>query len=116
VRRWDHATGRSRGYGFVSFATAPEAEAAIAAMHGQPVGARCVRCGWAAHKAEGPAAPPPSPQLLDRADPTNTNVYVGNLAPHLTGAFVVSILVCSLVALVLCTVPPPAATDSGLAR
>lgn len=24
-------------------------------------------------------------QILDRVDPTNTNVYVGNLAPHLTG-------------------------------
>lgn len=27
----------------------------------------------------------PHVQILDRADPTNTNVYVGNLATHLTG-------------------------------
>lgn len=24
-------------------------------------------------------------QILDRADPTNTNVYVGNLSPSLSG-------------------------------
>lgn len=80
---WDHATGRSRGYGFVSFRTPAEAEAAIAGMHGQFVGSRRVRCGWAQHKTD-PAAPV-DPSLLDRADPTNTNVYVGNLAPQLTG-------------------------------
>jgi nucleolysin TIA-1/TIAR len=80
---WDHATGRSRGYGFVSFRAQAEAEAAIAAMHGQFVGARRVRCGWAQHKTDTVAAADPT--ILDRADPTNTNVYVGNLAPQLTG-------------------------------
>jgi hypothetical protein len=47
---WDHATGRSRGYGFVSFRTRAEAEAGIARMHGQFIGSRRVRCGWAQHK------------------------------------------------------------------
>lgn len=33
-----------------------------------------------------PALPPPLRlQLLDKAEPTNTNVYVGNLAPELSG-------------------------------
>lgn len=52
-------------------------------MHGQFVGARRVRCGWAQHKTD--AVPAPDPLTLDRADPSNTNVYVGNLAPSLSG-------------------------------
>lgn len=53
-------------------------------MHGQFIGARRVRCGWAQHKTDGIVSM--DPHILDRADPTNTNVYVGNLAPALTGA------------------------------
>jgi hypothetical protein len=52
-------------------------------MHGQFIGARRVRCGWAQHKTEGLVSM--DPQILDRADPTNTNVYVGNLSPSLPG-------------------------------
>ena len=82
--QWDHATGRSRGYGFVSFRSRGNAEAAIASMHGQVVGGRRIRCGWAQHKAD-PAIPLDA-EALDRADPTNTNVYVGNLDPGVTDA------------------------------
>lgn len=74
---WDHATGRSRGYGFVSFKSKTEAQHAIEAMDGAHIGSRCIRCGWAQHKTE--AALPSDPTILDRSDPTNTNVYVGNL-------------------------------------
>ncbi|PRW50946.1 oligouridylate-binding 1-like [Chlorella sorokiniana] len=81
---WDHATGRSRGYGFVSFRHREQAEAAIQMMHGQFIGARRVRCGWAQHKTDGIVTM--DPQILDRADPTNTNVYVGNLSPSLSDA------------------------------
>ena len=82
--QWDHATGRSRGYGFVSFTAMEDAENAIAAMHGQFVGSRRVRCGNAQHKTD--AALPTNPNVLDRADPTNTNIYVGNLAASLSDA------------------------------
>lgn len=74
---WDHTTGRSRGYGFVTFRKNQEGEDAIAKMHGQFVGSRKVRCGWAQHKTDDIG--PIDPVLLNRADPTNTNVYVGNL-------------------------------------
>ncbi|CAI5493738.1 unnamed protein product [Closterium sp. Naga37s-1] len=44
---WDHRTGRSRGYGFVSFRSQLDAEAAIAEMTGKWVGTRPIRCNWA---------------------------------------------------------------------
>ncbi|KAK9829495.1 hypothetical protein WJX72_006199 [[Myrmecia] bisecta] len=79
---WDHNTGRSKGYGFVSFHEAQDAERAIQAMHGQYIGHRKIRCGRAQHK------PDTSGTLeyaaVHRADPTNANVYVGNLAPEVT--------------------------------
>lgn len=55
---WDHSTGRSKGYGFVSFRTKEEAEAAIEKMHGKQVGSRKVRCGWAQHKQDDNLTPP----------------------------------------------------------
>lgn len=81
---WDHATGRSRGFGFVSFKTKEDAAEAIATMHNQFVGARRVRCGWAQHKTE--SALPSDPHILDRVDPTNTNVYIGNLPSNISDA------------------------------
>jgi RNA recognition motif-containing protein len=81
---WDHTTGRSRGYGFVTFRKNQEGEDAITKMHGQFVGSRKVRCGWAQHKTDDIG--PIDPILLNRADPTNTNVYVGNLPSHLPDA------------------------------
>ena len=74
---WDYATGRSKGYGFVSFVTKEQAQIAIESMDGAHVGSRCIRCGWAQHKTE--SALPADPNILDQSDPTNTNVYVGNL-------------------------------------
>eukprot|EP00890_Picochlorum_soloecismus_P006547 jgi/Picsp_1/717/NSC_04206-R1_nucleolysin tiar-like len=79
---WDHATGRSRGYGFVSFESKEQAQYGIDKMDGAHVGARCIRCGWAQHKTE--AALPTDPNILDRSDPTNTNIYVGNLPANLS--------------------------------
>lgn len=47
---WDVATGRTKAYGFASFRTREDAQAAIDAMQGQAVGSRQIRCGWAQHK------------------------------------------------------------------
>ena len=74
---WDFATGRTKGYGFVSFVTKEEAQKAIETMDGAQLGSRCIRCGWAQHKTE--SALPADPRLLDQIDPTNTNIYVGNM-------------------------------------
>jgi RNA recognition motif-containing protein len=39
----DHDTGRSRGFGFVEMATAPEAEAAVSKFNGQDLDGRTVK-------------------------------------------------------------------------
>ncbi len=69
---WDHNSGRSKGYGFVSFRTKEDAAAAIEIMNGEQIGSRRVRCGWAQHKQE--EAQPVDEHTVDRADPINTNV------------------------------------------
>ena len=94
---WDHTTGRSRGYGFVAFASRADAEAALAVMHGALVGARRVRCGWAQHRASPSPSTAPPPQALDgdgppdagavhAADPTGVTVYIGGVPPEASDA------------------------------
>ncbi|GAX72652.1 hypothetical protein CEUSTIGMA_g108.t1 [Chlamydomonas eustigma] len=80
---WDHNTGRSKGYGFVSFRTKEDAEKAIEKMQGMQIGSRRVRLGWAQHKQEENSSPR---DLLgvDRCDPSNCNVYIGNISPDAT--------------------------------
>ena len=43
----DRATNRSKGYGFVTFANRDEAEAAVAALNGQDLDGRTIRCDFA---------------------------------------------------------------------
>ena len=49
----DRDTGRSRGFGFVTFANGDEAQAAIAAMDGQDLGGRTVRVNEAQPRNSG---------------------------------------------------------------
>ena len=49
------ARGRSMGFGFVEMATEEGARAAIAALHGRPVGDRRVTVEAAKPKKDGPA-------------------------------------------------------------
>lgn len=69
---WDMVTGRSRGYGFVSFKSAEDAELALKKMDGEMIGSRAVRCNWAQknqqpthhqhrHQPQLPHHPPPPP-------------------------------------------------------
>lgn len=93
---WDMTTGRSRGYGFVSFVERSDAEAALEEMPGRWLGSRCIRCNWANQKQTMPTTPievlatGPASQKLDvaqqfaivglQAHYTVTTIYVGNLA------------------------------------
>ena len=79
---WDHGSGRSKGYGFVSFVTEELAERAIEGMNGAYIGSQVVRCGWARHKTDAQAQA--DPDRLNQTDPTNTNVYIGNLPGDLS--------------------------------
>ncbi|GMM35591.1 Pub1 protein [Saccharomycopsis crataegensis] len=52
---WDMQTGRSRGYGFVSFNDQAEAEQALQTMNGEWIGGRQIRLNWASHKQKIPS-------------------------------------------------------------
>jgi RNA recognition motif-containing protein len=53
---WDQRSGRSRGFGFVSFRSQQEAEIAISEMTGKWLGSRPIRCNWATKSSMGPQA------------------------------------------------------------
>lgn len=49
---WDMQTSRSRGYGFVTFREAADAELALHTMNGKLLNGRAIRCNWASHKQQ----------------------------------------------------------------
>ena len=51
----DRATGRPRGFGFVTMSTAEEAEKAIEALHGKDLGGRALTVNVAKPREERPA-------------------------------------------------------------
>jgi len=50
---WDMGSGKSRGYGFLSFRDKTDAEQAIATMNGEWLGSRAIRVNWANQKTQG---------------------------------------------------------------
>ncbi|GAA6018383.1 hypothetical protein JCM11491_005953 [Sporobolomyces phaffii] len=109
---WDMNTGKSRGYGFLAYRDRTDAEQAIAAMNGEWLGSRAIRCNWANQKNNG-AAPgagdggagggPRSgmsgsmggmggggggsyESVVAQSSAFNTTIYVGNLVPFVTQA------------------------------
>jgi len=46
----DRDTGRSRGFGFVTYETQEEAEAGLEALNGKEVDGRSIRVDWAQEK------------------------------------------------------------------
>ncbi|KAG8376250.1 hypothetical protein BUALT_Bualt09G0043500 [Buddleja alternifolia] len=101
---WDQKTGRSRGFGFVSFRSQQEAQGAINDLNGKWLGSRQIRCNWAA-KGAGLGDDQQSSDSKNVVELTNgtsddgqekrnedapennpqyTTVYVGNLAPEVT--------------------------------
>lgn len=106
---WDMKTGRSRGYGFVAFRDRADAEKALAAMDGEWLGSRAIRCNWANQKGQPSVSQQqamaqmgitPTTPFGHHQYPTNgtasfdmvvnqtgqwqTTVYVGNLTPYTT--------------------------------
>ncbi|KAK3034522.1 hypothetical protein RJ639_032511 [Escallonia herrerae] len=100
---WDQKTGRSRGFGFVSFRSQQDAQSAINDLNGKWLGSRQIRCNWAAKGAgadekqssDGKSvveltngtSDDGQDKINDDApenNPQYTTVYVGNLAPEVT--------------------------------
>lgn len=101
---WDNKTGRSRGFGFVSFRNQQDAQSAINDMPGKWLGNKQIRCNWATKNSEekqgsdnqnaavltnGSSASIDGSQenSNDEApenNPAYTTVYVGNLAHEVT--------------------------------
>ncbi|KAG6782292.1 hypothetical protein POTOM_011688 [Populus tomentosa] len=99
---WDQKTGRSRGFGFVSFRNQQDAQSAINDLTGKWLGSRQIRCNWASKGAgsiedkqssdsksvveltngtseDGMEAPN---NEAPENNPQYTTVYVGNLSPE----------------------------------
>ncbi|CAK8563961.1 unnamed protein product [Lathyrus sativus] len=105
---WDQKTGRSRGFGFVSFRNQQEAQSAINELTGKWLGSRQIRCNWATKgantndenqssdcKAVVELTSGVSGEITEERqeitgddgpekNPQYTTVYVGNLAPEVT--------------------------------
>ncbi|ORX33280.1 hypothetical protein BD324DRAFT_640347 [Kockovaella imperatae] len=66
---WDMNSGKSRGYGFLSFRDKADAEQAINAMNGEWLGSRAIRVNWANQKTQtgggrpGGMGMPPMPSM-----------------------------------------------------
>ncbi|KAJ2453131.1 E3 ubiquitin-protein ligase pub1 [Coemansia sp. RSA 2336] len=87
---WDMSSGKSRGYGFVSFRDRADAEKAVSQMNGEWLGSRAIRVNWANQKAakprhdNQPSQPLSYEAVRDQTAQYNTTVYVGNLTNYTT--------------------------------
>lgn len=101
---WDQKTGRSRGFGFVSFRNQQDAQSAINDLTGKWLGSRQIRCNWATKgaNANDDKQSSDSKSVMELTNgssedgkeasigeapennPQYTTVYVGNLAPEVT--------------------------------
>ncbi|KAI5063219.1 hypothetical protein GOP47_0022243 [Adiantum capillus-veneris] len=73
---WDQRTGRSRGFGFVSFRNQQDAEKAITEMTGKWLGSRAIRCNWATKTGTAPG----------QGEETSTIASSANLNPTIDGS------------------------------
>ena len=86
------ATGKSKGYGFVSFYNKLDAENAIVHMGGQWLGGRQIRTNWATRKPPAPKSTQENntkqlrfEDVVNQSSPKNCTVYCGGIASGLTG-------------------------------
>ncbi|KAI9284966.1 hypothetical protein BC943DRAFT_325119 [Umbelopsis sp. AD052] len=82
---WDQNSGKSRGFGFVSFEDRMDADKAIGSMNGVVLGSKAIRCNWANQKntrRDSTISYALSyEQVLRQTHISHTTIYVGNL-PH----------------------------------
>ncbi|KAM3581688.1 E3 ubiquitin-protein ligase pub1 [Umbelopsis sp. WA50703] len=82
---WDQNSGKSRGFGFVSFEDRAEADKAINTMNGLVLGSKAIRCNWANQKNSRRDTTVNHAlsyeQILRQTHIAHTTIYVGNL-PH----------------------------------
>ncbi|CAI0438846.1 unnamed protein product [Linum tenue] len=103
---WDHKTGRSKGYGFVSFRNQQDAQGAINDLTGKWLGNRQIRCNWATKgtasnddkqssdnqnavvltSGSSEGGQETSNEEAPENNPAYTTVYVGNLSHEVTQA------------------------------
>uniref|UniRef100_A0A8C0UAU1 Cytotoxic granule associated RNA binding protein TIA1 n=2 Tax=Cyanistes caeruleus TaxID=156563 RepID=A0A8C0UAU1_CYACU len=87
----DMATGKSKGYGFVSFFNKWDAENAIQQMGGQWLGGRQIRTNWATRKPPAPKSTYETTtkqlsydEVVTQSSPSNCTVYCGGVTSGLT--------------------------------
>ncbi|XP_028983643.1 nucleolysin TIAR isoform X2 [Betta splendens] len=87
----DMATGKSKGYGFVSFYNKLDAENAIINMGGQWLGGRQIRTNWATRKPPAPKTAQDNgskhlkfDDVLTQSSPQNCTVYCGGIQTGLS--------------------------------
>ncbi|KAM3925688.1 cytotoxic granule associated RNA binding protein TIA1 isoform 2-T2 [Leptodactylus fuscus] len=87
----DMTTGKSKGYGFVSFFNKWDAENAITQMGGQWLGGRQIRTNWATRKPPAPKSTYESntkqlsyEEVVNQSSPSNCTVYCGGVTSGLT--------------------------------
>ncbi|GAB2277803.1 Polyadenylate-binding protein rbp45, variant 2 [Dionaea muscipula] len=84
----DHATGRSKGYGFVRFGDENDQIKAMTYMNGMYCSSRPMRIGPAANKkpltVQQKAPSPTAPGNPGENDPNNTTIFVGGLDPNVS--------------------------------
>ncbi|KAI2664781.1 Nucleolysin TIA-1 isoform p40 [Labeo rohita] len=94
----DLATGKSKGYGFISFINKWDAESAIQQMNGQWLGGRQIRTNWATRKPSAPKSNNEASsskhlsyeEVLNQSSPSNCTVYCGGIASGLSGLHLLS--------------------------
>ncbi|KAK1792217.1 hypothetical protein P4O66_012175, partial [Electrophorus voltai] len=87
----DLATGKSKGYGFISFINKWDAENAIQQMNGQWLGGRQIRTNWATRKPPAPKSNYESgskhlsyDEVLSQSSLSNCTVYCGGVTSGLS--------------------------------
>ncbi|CAO2142460.1 unnamed protein product, partial [Urochloa humidicola] len=79
---WDQKTGRSRGFGFVSFRNQQDAQNAINELNGKWLGNRQIRCNWA---TKGANAGEEKQSVDTKVDQTNVSSEAGKENPSEDG-------------------------------